>query len=72
MKHPLLELIKLMFTVVVTFSVGTVVSIWLITRESISLELYIKYGAIGGIVGLWGGAGAWLMFYLQIRRRFHK
>ena len=72
MKHPLFELIKLMFILAVTFSIGMVVSIWLITREPISLEVYIKYGVIGAIVGLWGGAGAWLIFYLQIRRYFRK
>jgi len=72
MKHHILELIKLMFILVVTFSIGIVVSIWLITRESIPLYVYVKYGVIGAIVGLWGGAGTWLIFYLQIRRRYRK
>ncbi|MDN8543926.1 hypothetical protein AB6T85_03665 [Erwinia sp. ACCC 02193] len=72
MKHPLLELIKLMFILAVTFSLGMVVSIWLITPEPISQEVYIKYGVIGAIVGLWGGAGTWLILYLQIRRHSRK
>ena len=72
MKHPLLELIKLMFILAVPFSIGMVVCIWVITRDPISLEVYIKYGMIGAIGGLWGGAGTWLIFYLQIRRHFRK
>lgn len=72
MKHPILELIKLMFILAVTFSIGMVFSIWLITRESIPLDLYIKYGMIGAIAGLWAGGGAWLIFYLQIRKNFRK
>ncbi len=44
-----------MFILAVTFSIGMVVSIWLITGESLPLEIYIKYGVIGAIVGLWGG-----------------
>jgi hypothetical protein len=72
MKYPILELVKLMFILAFTFSIGIVVSIWLITRESIPLDVYVKYGIIGAIVGLWGGAGTWLIFYLQIRRRYRK
>jgi len=52
MKHHILELIKLMFILAVTFSIGIVVSIWLITRESIPLDVYVKYVVIGAIVGL--------------------
>ncbi|WP_338457892.1 hypothetical protein [Pantoea sp. Nvir] len=55
MKHPILELIKLIFILAVTFSIGMVVSIWLITRESIPLEVYVKYGVIGAFVGGWEG-----------------
>ncbi|RPD94080.1 hypothetical protein BBB56_21785 [Candidatus Pantoea deserta] len=72
MKHPILELMKIMFFMAVTFSIGIVISIWLITRESIPLDVYVEYGIIGAIVGLWGGAGTWLIFYLQIRRRYRK
>ena len=32
------------------------VSIWLIAREPIPSEVYVKYGIIGAVVGLWGGA----------------
>lgn len=72
MKNPILELVKLMFILSVTFSIGMVVSIWLITRQSVPLDVYVKYGVIGAVVGLWGGAGAWLILYLQIRRSFRK
>ena len=72
MKHPILELIKLIFILAVTFSIGMVVSIWLITSESIFLEVYVKYEIIGAFVGGVGGVGTWLIFYLQIRRRSHK
>lgn len=72
MKHPILELMKIMFFMAVTFSIGIVISIWLITRESIPLDVYVECGIIGAIVGLWGGVGTWLIFYLQIRRRYRK
>lgn len=72
MKHPLLELIKLMLIFAVICSVGMVVTIWLITRNPVALVIYIKYGCIGAIVGIWIGAGIWLLFYMQIRRHFRK
>ncbi|MGD9424033.1 hypothetical protein ACLHDD_02400 [Pantoea sp. NSTU24] len=72
MKKTLLELVKLMIILAVTFLMGMVISIWLITREPIPLDVYVKYGIIGAIVGLWGGAGTWLIFYLQRRRRSRK
>lgn len=68
MKYPLLEFVKLIFIFAVTCSIGMVVSIWLITQESIPPIEYVKYGAIGAIGGVWVGAGVWFVFYLQIRR----
>lgn len=55
MKYHLLTLIKLVLLSTFTCSFSIVVSIWLITRESIPSEVYIKYGVIGALVGLWGG-----------------
>lgn len=72
MNHPLLELIKLVFIFAATCSIGMVASIWLITRNPIDLDVYIKYGCIGAAVGVWIGAGIWLLFYLQVRRHFRK
>jgi hypothetical protein len=68
MKHPLLELIKLIFIFAATCSIGMAVSIWLITRDPISPIEYVRYGIIGAIGGVWIGVGVWFVFYLQIRR----
>ena len=72
MKHPLLDFIKLIFIFAATCSIGMVVNIWLITRNPVALAAYIKYGCIGAAVGIWIGAGIWLLFYLQVRRHFRK
>lgn len=72
MKNHLLLLIKLLLISLATCSIGIVVSIWLIAREPIPSEVYVKYGIIGAVVGLWGGAGTWLLFYLQIRKYIRK
>jgi len=72
MNRPILELIKLILIFSATCSIGMVVSIWLITRNPIALTVYIKYGCIGAAVGVWIGAGIWLLFYLQVRRHFRK
>lgn len=68
MKNHLLLLVKLLLISIATCSVGIVVSIWLIAREPIPSEVYVKYGVIGAVVGVWGGAGVWLLLYLQVRR----
>lgn len=72
MKHPLLSLIKLIFTFAVALSIGMVVSVWLITKSNIPFAVYVKYGIIGAIGGVWIGAGAWFVFYLQIRKYLRK
>lgn len=72
MKYPLLELNKVMLIFAVTCSTGIALTIWLITKNPIPLAIYIKYGCIGAIVGVWIGAGTGLLFFLQIRRHFHK
>lgn len=72
MKKHLLLLIKLLLISIATCSIGIVVSIWLIAREPIPSEVYVKYGIIGAVVGLWGGAGIWLQLYLQMRRYYRK
>ncbi|EEV5568440.1 hypothetical protein PU33_21650 [Escherichia coli] len=72
MKKYLLLLIKLLLISIATCSIGIVVSIWLIAREPIPFEVYVKYGIIGAVVGLWGGAGIWLQLYLQMRRYYRK
>ncbi|APJ78293.1 hypothetical protein EGX65_23110 [Escherichia coli] len=72
MKKHLLLLIKLLLISIATCSIGIVVSIWFIAREPIPSEVYVKYGRIGAVVGLWGGAGIWLQLYLQMRRYYRK
>ncbi len=72
MKKHLLLLIKLLLISIAICSIGIVVSIWLIAREPIPSEVYVKYGIIGAVVGLWGGAGIWLQLYLQMRRYYRK
>ena len=66
MKHPILELIKLVFILAVTFSIGMVASTWLISKGDVPFSEYILAGKIGAIVGVWGGAGVWLLLYLQV------
>lgn len=68
MKHPLLELVKLIFILSVTFSIGIVASTWLIIKGDIPFSEYILAGKIGAFVGAWGGAGIWLLLYLQVRK----
>ncbi len=52
MKKYLLLLIKLLLISIAICSIGIVVSIWLIAREPIPSEVYVKYGIIGAVVGL--------------------
>ncbi|HAP0151071.1 TPA: hypothetical protein IRP92_005251 [Escherichia coli] len=68
MKHPLLELIKLMFIFAITCSIGMVASTWLIIKEDIPFSEYILAGKIGTIVGMWGGAGIWFLYWLNSRK----
>ncbi|EOF6097041.1 hypothetical protein ACK1FP_004557 [Salmonella enterica] len=68
MNRPLLELIKLMFIFSATCSIGMVASTWLICKGEVPFSEYVLAGKIGAIVGVWGGAGVWLLLYLQVRK----
>lgn len=68
MKHPLVELIKLIFILAITFSIGMVASTWLVVKGDTPFSEYILAGKIGAIVGAWAGAGIWLLLYLQARK----
>lgn len=64
----ILALIYFILICSATCSVSLVFCTWLVPRGEIPLKVYIEAGVIGAVVGCWGGAGIWLMYFLEVRK----
>ncbi|EHO3084221.1 hypothetical protein KK448_004104 [Salmonella enterica] len=68
MKHPFVFLLILILVYSAASALAFILVVWLVSTHPLSMLEIIKYGELGILVGAWGGAGIWFLYWLNSRK----
>lgn len=65
MKHPFIFLLILILVYSAASALAFILVVWLVSTHPLSMLEIVKYGELGILVGAWGGAGIWFLYWLN-------